>query len=75
MQVENLGGAKRLDEALAPFMEGLMRDPYGFPKFENDFTSFRFVQTKETPFVPQLVIVFTIDDNKNVVLEHIEVSI
>lgn len=72
-QVESLGGAKALDEVLSPLMEALSNDPYGFNKFENDFTSFRYVLTKETLFTPALSIVFTIDENKNVVLEHIEV--
>lgn len=53
-------------------MNGLTINPYGFDKFENDHTSFRFVKTKETTFTPALVIVFTIDENRNVVLEHIE---
>lgn len=71
-QVERLGGARAIDEALSPFMNGLTINPYGFDKFENDHTSFRFVKTKETTFTPALVIVFTIDENRNVVLEHIE---
>lgn len=71
-QVEDLGGAKAIDEALSPFIESLMNNPYEFPMFENDFTSFRWVRTKETTFTPPLVIVFIIDEDKNVVLEHVE---
>lgn len=72
-QVESLGGAKALDEVLSPLMEALSRDPYGFTKFENDYTSFRYAMTRETILTPRLAIVFTIDENKNVVLENIEV--
>lgn len=72
-QVESLGGARALDEVLSPLMEALSNNPYGFPKFENDFTSFRYVVTRETVLTPSLSIVFTIDEDKNVVLEHIVV--
>jgi len=71
-QVGELGGAKAIDDALAPFIEALTKDPYGFPLFQNDFTSFRYLRTREVAMAPALVIVFTIDENKNVVLEHIE---
>lgn len=71
-QVEELGGARAIDEVLSPLIEALMSNPYGFPMFENDFTSFRYVKTRETHFLPALVVVFTIDENKNVVLEHLE---
>jgi len=72
LQVEALGGAKALDEALSPLMEALATNPYGFRRFENDFTSFRYALTKETTLTPAMAIVFTIDENKNVVLERIE---
>lgn len=72
-QVELLGGAKALDEVLSPLMEALSNDPYGFNKFENDYTSFRYAMTRETVLTAPLAIVFTIDENKNVVLEYIEV--
>ena len=49
-----------------------MRNPYGFEKYENDHISFRYVRTKPNGWVPALVVIFSIDENKNVVLESIE---
>jgi hypothetical protein len=40
-QVEQAGGARLVDEALSPILDGLMRNPYGFEKIENDHVSFR----------------------------------
>jgi hypothetical protein len=72
-QVESLGGARVLDDALSPLIEALMKDPYGFVLFENDFTSFRYALTRGNALTPPLAIIFTIDENKNVVLERVEV--
>lgn len=72
-QVEALGGAKALDEVFLPLVDVLTVNPYSFPLFENDFTSFRYALTKENAVTPALAIIFTIDENKNVVLEWIEI--
>ena len=72
-QVENAGGAETIDDALAPIVDALTRNPYGFEKFENDFTSFRYAKTE--PIVGQvgaLTVIFTIDEDKNVVLQWFE---
>lgn len=73
-KVEHLGGARAIDEALAPLMEALSRDPYGFNKFETDGFSFRWLTTRETIWTPALYIVFTIETSLpyNVVLVDIE---
>ena len=70
--VNALGGYRALDAALSPFMEALTTNPYGFEKFESDGFSFRWLITKEIDWVPPLVIVFRIDDDKNVELLHVE---
>lgn len=71
--VEALGGAEAIDHALEPIIESLTRNPYGFEKIENDWTSFRVIRTKAIGFqVPALVIVFVIDEDKNVVLEWVD---
>lgn len=72
-EVEKLGGARAIDEALSPVLEALSKNPYGFDKFEADGFSFRWVQTRETYWTPALAIIFTIDKQYNVILEHIEV--
>lgn len=67
--VEHSGGARLIDEALSPVMDSLMRNPYGFRIFENDFTSFRYAKTAAIPGkAGELTIVFTIEPDKSVVL-------
>jgi hypothetical protein len=70
--VRDLGGYRAIDEALEPIIEGLYRNPYGFTFFQNDWTSFRYARTKALESTPPLVVIFTIDDKGNVVLEHVE---
>lgn len=72
-QVVRAGGAELVDDALAPIIDALMRNPYGFEKFENDFTSFRYAKTEAViGALGALTIIFTIDQDKNVVLEWFE---
>lgn len=69
-QVERAGGARIIDEALEPIIEALMRNPYGFNKFENDFTSFRYAKTDAIPGkLGALTVIFVIDGNNNVELK------
>jgi hypothetical protein len=73
-QVEKLGGARAIDEALSPLIEALSQNPYGFELFETDGFSFRWLKTRETVWTPPFYIIFTIDpdDHNNVILQHIE---
>ncbi len=69
-QVRHAGGARAVDEALEPILDGLQRNPFGFHKFENDFTSFRYARTDALPGkLGALTVIFTIDEQKNVILE------
>lgn len=71
--VEALGGAAIVDRALEPVLEALSRNPYGFQLLENDWVSFRVIRTKAIGYdVPALIISFTIDENRNVVLQLVE---
>lgn len=70
--VAGLGGHRAIDAALEPIMEALYHNPYGFPHFENDWTRFRYVRTKALDFIPALVVIFVVDQNGNVVLQHVE---
>lgn len=71
--VDALGGPRVIDEVLDPVIDALMRDPYAFPKFENDWTSFRYIRTKGVGgWVPSLIFVFVIDEMKNVILEWVD---
>jgi hypothetical protein len=70
--VEKLGGYRAIDLAMEPIIEALYRDPFGFSKFENDWTSFRYAKTKRIGIIPALVFIFSIQENGNVLLEHVE---
>jgi hypothetical protein len=72
LAVEKLGGYRIVDLSLEMILDGLYRNPFGFNKFENDFVSFRYAITKKTAWAPALVVTFTIGQNGDVTLEHIE---
>jgi hypothetical protein len=75
-QVNRAGGTRIVDEALAPVIDALTRHPYGFPKVENDWTSFRNVKTDAIPGkLGALTVIFTIDDHKNIILEWFDEDI
>jgi hypothetical protein len=70
--VAALGGYRAIDRALDLIREGLYLNPYGFPKFENDWVSFRYARTRGIDFIPPLVFIFSIDNNGDVILEYVE---
>jgi hypothetical protein len=76
LQVERAGGARLVDEALEPILDGLRRNPYGYLKHESDFTSFYYARTKALPGrLGALTVVFTIDAHKNVTLQWLDEDI
>ena len=70
--VHALGGHRAIDEALGPIMEALYHDPHGFPGLKNKWISFRYARTKGIDFIPPLVVMFTVEPNGDVILDHIE---
>lgn len=52
---ERLGGYARIDCSLDAFWDGLYRNPYGFPKYESDWFSVRYIITKPIYDVPPLI--------------------
>lgn len=70
--VLSLGGYRAIDPVFQPVLEGLLRNPWGFPKFENDFTTFRYVSTKRFADLPALWFQFRILENNDVELLHVE---
>ena len=70
--VQEVGGYWVIDRALEAVLDGVRLNPYGYPKFENDEYSFRYVITSRIGDIPALVFTFTIDERKNVVLQHVE---
>lgn len=69
--VVRLGGWRLLDRVLEPILDGLQRYPYGFPKYECDWCSVRYVITKPLDELPWLVWYFTIEPQE-VTFVHVE---
>jgi hypothetical protein len=57
---------------LEPILDGLYRNPYGFNLIENDWVKVRYVVTKPTSMLPNLVVIFRIEPNNDVTLLHVE---
>jgi hypothetical protein len=72
--VERLGGYRLVDEAMEPILEGLYRNPWGFPVIENDWIKIRYVITKPTANLPALLVAFKIEPNNDVTLLYAEES-
>ena len=72
LAVDMIGGYRFVDSALEPVIEGLVLNPYGFSKFENDLVSFRYARTKPFGSIPALVFYFQILSNKDVELTYVE---
>jgi hypothetical protein len=71
--VEALGGYKRLDPTLEAAWDGLMREPRGFPVVQTDWGSVRYIKTIAIQgVVPALVWLFSIDNQDNVTIFHVE---
>ncbi len=70
--VERLGGYRLVDEALEPILDGLYRNPWGFPFIENDWIRVRYAQTIPTQTLPALLVVFRIEANNDVTLLYAE---
>lgn len=75
--VEALGGAQLIDLALDSVIPGLTSNPFGYKLHEHLFTSFRYAITRPINWpalsMPPLVVIFTIDEDGNVHLQHVEV--
>jgi hypothetical protein len=72
--VDSLGGYLLVDEALEPIIDGLYRNPWGFPCIENDWIRIRYAITKPTQMLPALFVTFQIEANNDVTILHVEVS-
>lgn len=65
-------GYERIELALEVIIEALYKNPYGFRKFENDTTSFRWATIEGIPNCPALWLTFNILENRDVELTHVE---
>lgn len=71
-EVERLGGFEKVDPILAPIIDGLYSNPYGYPTIQADwFALCRYVVTKPVDDIPPLVVQFTIEDDGTVILRGI----
>ena len=70
--MERLGGYRLVDEALEPILDGLYRNPWGFPFIENDWIRIRYGHTLPTQTLPALLVVFRIEPNNDVTLLYAE---
>jgi len=71
--VKRYGGYERLDPILAPIVDGLYENPYGYPTVEDDWFSLcRYAKTKPTIELPEFIVAFTIEDDGTVILPDIE---
>ena len=71
-QVRQLGGHARVDPALDTILDGLMRNPEGFYKFEGEDYSFRYAKTVAFGDLPAFLVIFILDIDGNVYLKQIE---
>ncbi len=70
--VEGIGGYRAIDTVLETIVDGLRRNPFGFPRFENDALSFRYATTDRLGNIPPLYVIFTVNADRTVTLVHVE---
>ncbi len=70
--VERIGGYRAIDIVLETIVDGLRRNPFGFPKVENDTLSFRYAMTDRLGNIAPLYVIFTINADRTVTLVHVE---
>jgi hypothetical protein len=68
-EVERLGGFEKIDRALQPIIDALYANPYGFRVIQDDwFPLCRYAVTKPFDDLPGLIVTFTIEEDRTVVL-------
>lgn len=74
--MQPLGGAYIVDLAMDSIIPGLTSNPNGYRLHKNRITSFRFAVTRAVNWpnrqIPPLVVIFTVEENGNVHLHHVE---
>lgn len=73
LAVDTVGGYSIVDDALEIVIDGLRLNPYGYPLFESDLISFRWIVVEATTTRPPLYFTFQILSNRNVELLHVEI--
>jgi hypothetical protein len=68
---EAIGGYGRIDKSLDASWDGLHTNPHGFPIYESDWFSVRYILTRPMPGIPPLLWTFRIFRDE-VELLHVE---
>lgn len=72
--VTSLGGYSAIDIALETVCDGLRRNPFGFEKVDLGLYSFRYAKTVRIGGITPLIVIYTIEKDRVVILQHIEVA-
>jgi hypothetical protein len=71
-QAKVLGGIQIVDQALRPIVDALERNPRAFRVIETPWFRVRYAATRQVGNVPPLLIIFSIDEDDDVVMEWVE---
>ena len=69
---KGLGDPKSVDEAVAPVVDALYRDPFAFRVIATDWVRCRYAITRATMHLPPLIVIFTIEENGDVIIGDVE---
>jgi hypothetical protein len=71
-QARVLGGIRLIDQVLRPVIDALERNPRAFRVVETPWFRVRYATTRQVGNVPPLVVIFSIDEDDDVLMEWIE---
>ena len=69
-----LGGYEKVDPSLDTVWDVLRNDPYKLPRLECDWFMVRYIFTKRTRDAPALIWLIKIEENGDIIIEHVEKS-
>jgi hypothetical protein len=71
-QAKVLGGIKIIDQALRPVIDVLERNPRAFGVIQTSWFRVRYAITRQFGNIPPLLVIFSIDEDDDVLMEWIE---
>jgi hypothetical protein len=71
-QANALGGIRLIDQALRPVIDVLERNPRAFRIIETSWFRVRYATTRQVGNVPPLLVIFSIDEDDDVLMEWVE---
>jgi hypothetical protein len=69
---KRLGDPRLVDDAVAPIVDALYSDPSAFQVIATDWVRCRYAVTRATAHLPPLIVIFTIEENGDVIIGDIE---